>query len=111
MRQVLVEHARARHATKRGGVRERVSLDEAFIYEPENSDELLNLDDALQRLEALEARQCRIVELRYFGGLSIKEAAVSLGVSVSTVKADWALARAWLRRELGSRHDANVAER
>lgn len=99
MRQVLVDHARARRAAKRdGGV--RVELEEALqLAAPEGVD-VLAVDEALTALAALDARQAHIVELRYFGGLSIEEAASALGLSPATVKREWSTARAWLAREL-----------
>ena len=110
MRQILVDHARARGAEKRGGSLERVDFDKALAYAPEKPNEFLTLDKALKRLEALEPRQSAVVELRFFGGLSIKEAAHVLGVSPGTVKADWALAKAWLKRELKVRDDPGTME-
>jgi RNA polymerase sigma factor (TIGR02999 family) len=100
MRQILVEHARKRSAAKRGGSLQRVDLDKAHVSEREKPDQILALDEALTRLEALNERQCRIVELRYFAGLSVKETAEVLGVGVTTVKDDWAVAKAWLQRKL-----------
>jgi RNA polymerase sigma factor (TIGR02999 family) len=100
MRQILIERARARHALKRGGHRDRVTLDENLLAAGEREVDLLALDEALSRLAALDADQSRIVELRYFGGLSIEEVAAALGVSPATVKRHWSVARAWLRREL-----------
>jgi RNA polymerase sigma factor (TIGR02999 family) len=100
VRQILVEHARARRAQKRGGLLEEVDFEKALTYAPEKPEEVLALDGALAELERLEPRQGRVVELRFFGGLSIEETASVLGVSPGTVKADWNLAKAWLRREL-----------
>lgn len=100
MRQILVEHARAIGAQKRGGSLERVDFDKALAYAPEKPKLFLALDSALTRLERLEPRKGRVVELRFFGGLSIKETATVLRVSAGTVKADWDLAKAWLRHEL-----------
>lgn len=101
MRQILVERARARHAQKRGGGAARVTLEDNMAVSPEAAIDLTALDEALTRLAALDARQARIVELRFFGGLSVEEAAESLGVSPATLKRQWAIARAWLARELG----------
>lgn len=99
MRQILVDHARARLAQKRdGGCRVTLAEDVA-VSEPAEAD-VLAVDDALSRLAALDAQQARVVELRYFGGLSIHETAEALGVSEATVKRDWATARAWLHREI-----------
>jgi RNA polymerase sigma factor (TIGR02999 family) len=106
IRRILIEHARARSAKKRGGLLERVDFEKALTYAPERPREFLALDEALQRLETLAPRQGRVVELRFFGGLSVKETATVLRVSATTVKAEWALAKAWLQRELGAARDA-----
>ncbi len=100
MRQILVEHARAKHAEKREGRLEKLELQEALIYEPERSRELLALDEVLSRLKMLDERQSDIVELRYFGGLTVKETAEVLHLGRTTVKDEWKLAKAWLQREL-----------
>jgi RNA polymerase sigma-70 factor (ECF subfamily) len=100
MRQVLVDHARRHSAAKRGGGRRRIMLDSSVASEKQDPVDLLALDEALERLSALDERQGRIVELRFFGGLTTKEAAELLGVSLSTVEADWRMARAWLHRAL-----------
>lgn len=120
MRRVLVDHARARLASKRGGGAVVLSLDEIIaprdaeddgsahvpaVSEPEHldaetDDDITSIDAALQKLAALDARQAQIVEMRYFGGLTIEETAQAAGVSEATVKREWTLARAWLRREL-----------
>jgi RNA polymerase sigma factor (TIGR02999 family) len=104
MRQILVQRARARKAAKRGGDPERITIDEQLLANPDTGApdqiDLLALDAALDRLAALNDRQARIVELRYFGGLGVEEAAEALGISPATVKRDWTLARAWLKREL-----------
>ena len=103
MRRVLVDHARARLAAKRGGGMQRLTLDEAVEVSSGGGDaDVLALHDALERLALLDADQARLVELRYFGGLNIEETADTLGVSPATVKREWALARAWLRRELST---------
>ena len=101
MRRILVDHARGRLAEKRGGTMQRVTLGDAGA-EPSAHDglEVLALHEALERLAALDPEQARLVELRYFGGLGIEETAEALGVSAATVKREWAVARAWLRREL-----------
>ncbi len=105
MRRVLVDHARARNAAKRaGGV--RVTLDEGLVGTGPAVD-MLALDDALTRLAEAEPRWARVVELRFFAGLEVVEAAALLGVSEITVKRDWRFARAWLARELGPRSDAS----
>jgi RNA polymerase sigma factor (TIGR02999 family) len=100
MRQILVEHARSRHAAKRGGYAVKLSLDNALEIPVTVDVDLLALDDALQHLAQMDAQQARIVELRFFGGLSVEDSADVLGISVSTVKRDWTSARAWLYREI-----------
>jgi RNA polymerase sigma factor (TIGR02999 family) len=100
MRHILVEHARGRQAAKRGGGEFRLSLSKADRKAEEPDINLLALDDALQRLDALDPQKTRIVELRYFGGLTIEETAEALGISPATVKRDWSMARAWLRSEI-----------
>ena len=100
MRQILVERARARGASKRGGSRVRVTLDDALVAGKGTPLDLVALDDALSALSALDARQARIVELRFFGGLTIGETADAVGIAPATVKRDWTVAKAWLRREM-----------
>ena len=102
MRRVLVDLARTRDRAKRGRGRLHVSLSEAEQLPAVPSTDLIALDDALRTLESLDARQSRVVELRFFGGLSLEETAHVLNVSVGTVRRDWSLARAWLFRELSS---------
>jgi RNA polymerase sigma factor (TIGR02999 family) len=101
MRQILVEHARARGAGKRDGG-QKFSLDEALTFSDEKAAELVALDDALTSLAKFDARKVRIIELRYFGGLSLEETAEALGLSVTTIGHEMRLARAWLRREMES---------
>ncbi len=101
MRQILVERARARGAQKRWGGMSRQSLHESLVAGVSDDAMLQALDEALSRLEGLDPEQARIVELRYFAGLSVEEAASALGMSPATLKRRWALARAWLFRELG----------
>src|SRR5262245_9694439 len=101
MRQVLVNHAEASLAAKRGGGKVNVPLEEAEAAALREATEVLNLHEALKLLAQMNARQSRVVELRYFGGLSIEEAAEALSVSTVTVTRDWHMARAWLARELG----------
>ena len=105
MRRILIDHARARLAEKRGGNAQRISLSEAQPASPDGEEgmEVLALNEALERLTALDPRQGKLVEMRYFGGLSIEEAAEALDISPATVKREWASARAWLRREMTSR--------
>lgn len=100
MRHILVDFARARDNLKRGAGLRPVSLDDAAVAAPERSADLLALNEALERLAALSPRQSRVVQLRYFGGLTEDEMAEVLGVSPRTVRSDWSLARAWLHREL-----------
>ena len=103
MRRILIDHARARVADKRGGVQERVSLSAVDSWNPvARSEDLLALDEALAKLEKADPRAARVVELRFFGGLSEEEVAEALGVSVITVKRDWRAARAWLVGRLSS---------
>jgi RNA polymerase sigma factor (TIGR02999 family) len=100
MRQILTDHARARAADKRGGDRARVTLDEgALSIEPADLD-LVALDEALSELEDYDARKHRVVELRFFGGLTAEETARVLKVSLTTVESDWRAARAWLQMKL-----------
>jgi RNA polymerase sigma factor (TIGR02999 family) len=100
MRQIMVDHARRRLAFKRGGSWRRVTLDDAAQPGELTEVDLLSLDEALMKLEALDERQCRIVELRFLAGLSVEQTAMVLDVSERTVKLDWRMARAWLNREL-----------
>lgn len=122
MRRILVDHARARLSSKRGGDVQRISSealqstlppddphedlmsvspeDEALLVNADTSEDISALDELLSRLEAIDQRQARIVEMRYFGGLTIEQTAQSLEISEATVKREWAVARAWLRREL-----------
>jgi RNA polymerase sigma factor (TIGR02999 family) len=108
MRRILVDYARAHRATKRGSGGQKVSLDEAAIMSEERAEELLALDNALSRLEQLDERKCRIVEMRYIGGLSVEEVAEVVGISARTVEREWRAAKAWLYRAIskGSRDDA-----
>jgi RNA polymerase sigma factor (TIGR02999 family) len=102
MRQILIERARARDALKRGGGQPRVTFDESLnAGAPESPVDLIAVDTALEKLAAIDAEQAKIVELRFFGGLSIEETAEALGISPATVKRHWAVARAFLARELG----------
>ena len=101
MRQILVDHSRARNAQKRPGG-SKISLDDALAYTPEKSSALLALDDALTRLKNQDARMCNVVELKFFGGLTFDQIGRVLGVSEKTAKRDWQLARAWLIREISN---------
>jgi RNA polymerase sigma factor (TIGR02999 family) len=104
MRQILVQRARARKAAKRGGDPERITLDEQLLPAGAaggaRTIDLVALDAALDKLAELDARQAKVVELRYFGGLSVEDTASALDISPATVKRDWTIARAWLKREL-----------
>ncbi len=100
IRRILVDHARSRLREKRGGSLQRVALDDELALSTQRGAELLALDEGMARLAELNERQARIVELRFFGGLTVKEAAEVLGVSARTVDGDWSMARAWLSREL-----------
>jgi RNA polymerase sigma factor (TIGR02999 family) len=100
MRRVLVDHARARGTGKRGRAAPHVSIDDVVAVARSRPDELLWIDAALERLEALNARQSRVVECRAFGGMGVQETATAMGISSATVKRDWTVARAWLNRQL-----------
>ena len=98
MRQILVDHARRKHAGKRGG--QKVPLDEAVGVQKEQSRELMSLDSGLNELEKIDPRKCKVIELRYFGGLSMEEIAQTLDVSTITVRRDLRMAEAWLHQEM-----------
>jgi RNA polymerase sigma factor (TIGR02999 family) len=100
MREILVEYARSRRRLKRGGDLARIPLDDQMASSDDEASRWEDLDRALDRLATLDPRQAKVVELRYFGGMTVEEAARVLGVSPKTVKRDWSVARAWLRREL-----------
>ncbi|MEM7229803.1 MAG: sigma-70 family RNA polymerase sigma factor [Planctomycetota bacterium] len=103
MRQILMNHAREKRAAKRGGEWDRVTLDQADGRDAPSSEvDLIELDDALSKLAELSERQARIVELRFFGGLTIAQTADIMNIGTTTVEDDWALARAWLARELSA---------
>jgi RNA polymerase sigma factor (TIGR02999 family) len=102
MRRILVDSARRRLRVKRGGARQRVELSDSVATLPRNDADLLALDEALERLAAVDPRKAQLVKLRYFAGLTGEEAARSLGVGISTADRDWAYAKAWLFREMGS---------
>ena len=107
MRRILIDHARTQQRIKRGGVQQNVTLDEGMLAAAARSIDVLALDQALTRLAAIDERQARVVELRFFGGLSVEETAVALHVSAVTVMRDWRLAKLWLLREMsaGERRD------
>ena len=100
MRRVLIDHARRKRATKRGGERDREPLDQVTAAMEGVSSDLLALDEALDRLSAIDPRMAQVVELRFFAGLTIDDTAKVMGISRGTVKNDWALARAWLKDEM-----------
>jgi RNA polymerase sigma-70 factor, ECF subfamily len=107
MRQILVQRARARKAAKRGGAPKRVTLEEGLVFgnAPSADIDMLALDEALTRLAALDAELAHIVELRYFGGLTVEETAEAVGSSPATIKRQWAMARAWLKRAIDCASD------
>ncbi len=104
MRHILVDWARSRHALKRGGDLSALDLNEAIAAAKQPESDLVAIDDALKSLEAVDPRKGRVVEMRFFGGLSVKETAEILKVSPETVQRDWKFAKSWLRRELSRRH-------
>ena len=102
MRRILIERARARHTLKRGGGRDRIDLDDAEIASPERSEELLALDAALDRLGSVEPQAAELVQLRYFAGCTLEEAAELLGLPLRSTQRLWAFVKAWLLEELAS---------
>ena len=102
MRRILVDHARGKNRIKRGGDRRRISLDEQLTVSPNRDEDVLDLDEALKKMAEKHGRAAEIVELRFFGGLTVAEAAEVVGVSERTARNDWEFARAWLRRELST---------
>jgi RNA polymerase sigma factor (TIGR02999 family) len=107
IRRILVDYARRLHAQRRGGLDTRITLDEALAPQQDRDLNLVELDDALEALSQIDSQQARIIELRFFGGLSIEATGRILGVSPSTVNREWNLARAWLYRELSRSADAS----
>lgn len=105
MRRILVDHARSHLRDKRGGGIVPVPLEDALVFSPEKSSELVRLDRSLESLAKLDPRQAKIVELPFFGGLTVEETAESLGISPITVKRDWSMAKAWLHGDLKKDHD------
>jgi RNA polymerase sigma-70 factor, ECF subfamily len=101
MRRILLMYARSHRASKRGGEAQKISLDDALVFSKEQAEELVVLDELLTRLAEIDPQQGRIVELRFFTGLTVEETAALMGISTATVKRDWAMAKAWLARELG----------
>ena len=102
MRRILVDHARKRKYAKRGGDAQKISFAEVMAVSPERGADLIVLDDALEKLAAIDLRKSKVVEMRFFGGLSIEETAEALGVSPLTVKRDWKMAKAWLYNTLSN---------
>jgi RNA polymerase sigma-70 factor (ECF subfamily) len=100
MRRILVEHARSHHAQKRGGDASKLALEEVINYFPQKEMTLVSLDDALHELERMDPRQSRIVELRFFGGLTTEEVSEVMGISTATIEREWRAARAWLHSQL-----------
>lgn len=101
MRRILVDHARRRAAEKRGAAQIHITLDRIVAPAKQSDADVLAIDEALTKLAAIDRQQAEIVELRFFSGLSVEETAAALGISARTVKRDWSVARAWLRREIG----------
>ncbi|PYV73276.1 MAG: RNA polymerase subunit sigma-70 [Acidobacteria bacterium] len=108
MRRILLDYARSHQAVKRGGPSPKISLDDAMVYGEDQTGQLVALDELLTRLSSMDPQQGRIVELRFFGGMSVEETAELLAISPRTVKRDWAMAKSWLSRELrkASREEA-----
>jgi RNA polymerase sigma-70 factor (ECF subfamily) len=104
MRRILVDHARGHMRDKRGGGAIPVPLEEAHVFSPEQSSEVVKLDASLERLAKFDPRQSRIVELRFFGGLTVEQTAELLGISAKTVKRDWSMAKAWLHGDMKTSH-------
>jgi RNA polymerase sigma-70 factor, ECF subfamily len=111
MRRILVDYARARQAGKRGGQETKIALEEGLAFTEEKRTDLLALDEALTRLAQQDPRQCRGVELMFFGGLTEDEAAEVLGISTRTLKRDWRVAKAWLFKEISGAQAKSVARR
>ena len=105
MRRVLIDHARQHRRQKRGGGRQKIMLDESLAISPKRAEELVALDEALDRLAGLDQRQAKVVEMRFFGGMKVEEVAKVLEVSKRTVEGDWTMAKAWLKRELSVEHE------
>lgn len=110
MRRILVDYARGQHRIRRGGKQQKVSLDDVLLVSPNRTEEVLAVNESLSRLEKFDFRQGRIVELRYFGGLTVDEAAEILGVSSKTVMREWKIAKAWLYGDLKERHGDDAGQ-
>jgi RNA polymerase sigma-70 factor (ECF subfamily) len=104
MRRILVDHARSAHAQKRGGPEPHVTFDEGLVVSSEPGQDVVALDDALQALAQFDERKSRVIELRFFGGMTVEETASALNVSPDTVMRDWRLAKAWLQKEMRGDH-------
>jgi len=104
MRRILVDHARGHRSVKRGGMLRRVSIDDVELGTEDRAELLVAIDDALDRLKEIDARQAQVVECRFFGGMTEEETATALGISVRTAKRDWAKAKSWLHREIAAEH-------
>jgi len=104
MRRILVDYARGQQRVRRGGKQQKVSLDDVLLVSPDRTEEVLTVHESLSRLERLDARQARIVELRYFGGLTVEEVAEVVGISTKTVMRELNVAKAWLYGDLKERH-------
>jgi RNA polymerase sigma-70 factor, ECF subfamily len=104
MRRILVDYARGRLRVKRGGNPPKLQLEEGSVIAPARCDEIVALDEALEKLARVDTRQSRVVELRFFGGLTVDETATVLGISPKTVKREWSMAKAWLYGEVKARH-------
>jgi RNA polymerase sigma factor (TIGR02999 family) len=102
MRRILVDHARGRKYAKRGGGAQRIAFDETLVVSSQRGGDLVALDDALSRLTAIDARKGKVVELRFFGGLSVEETAEALDISALTVMREWSMAKAWLYNSLNN---------
>jgi RNA polymerase sigma factor (TIGR02999 family) len=100
MRRILVDHARHRRRAKRGGERKRISFDDQIVLSPQHEGDLLAVDELLRELQEIDSRQAKIVELRFFGGMTSSEVAEYLGISKSTADREWRIVRAWLRQQL-----------
>ena len=111
MRHILIDHARRKRFIKHGGELQQVSIAEASLMSEERAAELIALDEALDELKQLDPRKSRIVELRYFGGLSLEESASALGISVMTVRRDWRAAKAWLYRQMSTTDEPRQSAR
>jgi RNA polymerase sigma factor (TIGR02999 family) len=107
MRQILIDHARSHRSAKRGGGAVKVTLEEDAALSIGRAEELLALDEALERLAAVDQRKARVVELRFFGGLTIEETAELLGISFNTAVRDWEMARAWLFQSMHGANDGS----